>query len=133
MGSKTPGFDLSGKVAIVTGAGRGMGYHIALELAKYGADLVICSRTVSELERVAEEARGFGISAIIHQMDICRASDIERMVDESVKAFGHIDILVNNAGVNIPQWAVEVTEDAWDKIMAVNLTASSSVPRRWER
>jgi 2-deoxy-D-gluconate 3-dehydrogenase len=54
-------------------------------------------------------------------MDICQTSDIERMVDESVKAFGHIDILVNNAGVNIPQWAVDVTEDAWDKIMAVNL------------
>lgn len=124
MGSRRSNFqdfDLSGKVAIVTGAGRGMGYHIALALAKYGADLVVCSRTVSELEKVAEEARGFGISAVIQQMDICRASDIEGMVEQSVKAFGHIDILVNNAGVNIPQWAVDVTEEAWDKIMAVNL------------
>jgi len=124
MGSKRvefPDFDLSGKVAIVTGAGRGMGYDITLALAKYGADLVVCSRTVSELERVAEEARGLGSSAMIHQIDICRTSDIERMVEESVKAFGHIDILVNNAGVNIPQWAVDVTEEAWDKIMAVNL------------
>lgn len=114
-------FDLSGKVAIVTGAGRGMGCHIALALAKYGADLVVCSRTISELEKVAEEARGFGSSVMIHQMDICRNSEIERMVEESVKALGHIDILVNNAGVNIPQWAVEITEDAWDKIMATNL------------
>ena len=124
MGSKRANFqdfDLSGKVAIVTGAGRGMGYHIALALAKYGADLVVCSRTVSELEKVAEEARVFGSNAVIQQMDICQTSEIERMVDESVKAFGHIDILVNNAGVNIPQWAVDVTEDAWDKIMAVNL------------
>ena len=124
MGSRSANFqdfDLSGKVAIVTGAGRGIGYHIALALAKYGADLVVCSRTVSELEKVAEEARGLGSRVVIHQMDICRTSDIERMVEESVKAFGHIDILVNNAGVNIPQWAVEVTEDAWDKIMAVNL------------
>jgi len=124
MGSKRvefPDFDLSGKVAIVTGAGRGMGYDITLALAKYGADLVVCSRTVSELERVAEEARGLGSIAMIHQIDICRTSDIERMVEESVKAFGHIDILVNNAGVNIPQWAVDVTEEAWDKIMAVNL------------
>ena len=124
MGSRSANFqdfDLSGKVAIVTGAGRGIGYHIALALAKYGADLVVCSRTVSELERVAEEARGFGSNALIQQMDICQTSDIERMVEESVKAFGHIDILVNNAGVNIPQWAVDVTEEAWDKIMAVNL------------
>jgi len=124
MGSKRvefPDFDLSGKVAIVTGAGRGMGYHIALALAKYGADLVVCSRTISELERVAEEAKGFGRRVVILQMDICRTSDIERMVEGSVKAFGHIDILVNNAGVNIPQWAVDVTEEVWDKIMATNL------------
>ncbi len=114
-------FDLSGKVAIVTGAGRGMGYCIALALAKYGSDLVVCSRTASDLERVAEEARGFGGAVLIQQMDICRNSEIERMVEESVEAFGHIDILVNSAGVNIPQWAVDVTEDAWDKIMATNL------------
>ena len=114
-------FDLTGKVAIVTGAGRGMGYHIALALARYGSDLVVCSRTVSELEMVAAKARHFGRTVLIHQMDICRNSEIEGMVQKSVNAFGHIDILVNNAGVNIPQWAVEVTEDAWDKVTNVNL------------
>ncbi len=114
-------FDLSGKMAIVMGAGRGMGYQISLALARYGSDLVVCSRTISELEMVAEEARGFGRTVLVQQMDICRNSEIERMVEESVEAFGHIDILVNSAGVNIPQWAVDVTEDAWDKIMATNL------------
>jgi len=114
-------FDLSGKVAIVTGAGRGMGYHMALALAKYGADLVICSRTLSELEKVREQIEKIGRRVLIQQMDICNISEIQAMVEESVKAFGHLDILVNNAGVNVPQWAVDVTEDAWDKIMDTNL------------
>jgi len=114
-------FDLSGKVAIVTGAGRGMGYHMALALAKYGADLVICSRTLSELEEVREQIEKIGRRVLIQQMDICNISEIQAMVEKSVKAFGHLDILVNNAGVNVPQWAVDVTEDAWDKIMDTNL------------
>ncbi len=69
-------FDLSGKVAIVTGAGRGMGYHIALALAKYGADLVVCSRTVSELERVGAEIEKFGRRVLIQQMDVTRIPEI---------------------------------------------------------
>ncbi|MGZ3537550.1 MAG: SDR family NAD(P)-dependent oxidoreductase [Thermodesulfobacteriota bacterium] len=100
-------FDLSGKVAIVTGAGRGMGYHIALALAKYGADIVVCSRTVSELKRVGAEIEKLRRKALIQQVDVTKVSEIHAMVERSVKAFGHIDILVNNAGVNITQWAVE--------------------------
>jgi len=114
-------FDLSGKVAIVTGAGRGMGYHIALALAKYGANLVICSRTISELERTKEEIEKFGRRVLIQGMDVRKIPEIDAMVEESVKTLGHIDILVNNAGINIPQWAVDVTEEAWDKIIDTNL------------
>jgi NAD(P)-dependent dehydrogenase (short-subunit alcohol dehydrogenase family) len=118
-----PEFDLSGKVAVVTGAGRGMGYHFAMALARYGADLVICSRTRSELEKVAEEARGLGRRVLVQPMDVLKNPEIRRMVDKAVKEFGKIDILVNNAGLNVPQWAEEVTEEAWDRVMNTNLRA----------
>ena len=114
-------FDLSGKVAIVTGAGRGMGYSMALALARYGADLVICSRTTSELEKVENEIKEIGRRVLIQRMDVTKISDIHAMVEASLKTFGRIDILINNAGVNVPQWAVDVTEEAWDKIMNTNL------------
>jgi len=116
-----PEFDLSGKVAIVTGAGRGMGYHTALALAKYGADIVICSRTLSELERVGEEIEKIGRKVLIQQVDIRNISEIHSMVNASIKLFDRIDILINNAGINIPQWAVDVTEEAWDKVIDTNL------------
>jgi len=118
-----PEFDLSGKVAIVTGAGRGMGYHFALALARYGADLVICSRTISELEKTKEEIEKLGRKALIQKVDVLRIPEIYSMVEEVVKAFSHIDILVNNAGVNIPQWAVDVNEEAWDRVIDTNLKA----------
>jgi 2-deoxy-D-gluconate 3-dehydrogenase len=114
-------FDLSGKVAIVTGAGRGMGYHIALALARYGSDLVICSRTISELEKTDGEIETLGRKVLIQRMDVSKIPEIHAMVEESVKAFGHIDILINNAGVNVPQWAIDVTEETWDKIIDTNL------------
>ena len=122
---KTPfsEFDLSGKVAIVTGAGRGMGSHIALALAKFGADIVVCSRTVPELKKVSAEIEKIGRRALIHEMDVTKVSEIHAMVEQAVNAFGHIDILVNNAGVNITQWAVDVTEEAWDRVLDTNLKA----------
>jgi len=116
-----PEFDLSGKVAIVTGAGRGLGYHIALALARYGADLVVCSRTVSELEKVKSAIEGLGRRAVIKPFDARNTSEVQGVVEGALKAFHRIDILVNNAGTNIPQWAVDVTEEAWDAIMDINL------------
>jgi NAD(P)-dependent dehydrogenase (short-subunit alcohol dehydrogenase family) len=116
-----PEFDLSGKVAIVTGAGRGMGYHIALALARYGADLAVCSRTRSELDQLGAEAEKLGRRVLVHPLDVRDLPAIQAMVDETVKTFGRIDILVNNAGVNAPQWATEVTEEAWDKVIDTNL------------
>jgi NAD(P)-dependent dehydrogenase (short-subunit alcohol dehydrogenase family) len=114
-------FDLSGRVAIVTGAGRGMGYHIALALARYGADLVICSRTVSELEKLGTEIQELGRRVFIKKVDIKKVPDIDAMVNDGVDFFGHIDILINNAGVNRPQWAEDVTEENWDNVMETNL------------
>jgi len=116
-----PEFDLSGKVAVVTGAGRGMGYHISLALARYGADIVICSRTLSELEKLGDEAEKLGRKVLIQQMDVTKLPEVHAMVETSIKTFDHIDILVNNAGLNIPQWAEEVTEEAWDKVFDINL------------
>ena len=117
-------FDLSGKVAIVTGAGRGMGYHIALALARYGADLVVCSRTVSELEKVGAQIEKLGRRVLIQKMDVTNIPEIHSMVEAAVKTFGRIDLLVNNAGLNIPQWAEEVTEEAWDRVFDINLKGS---------
>jgi NAD(P)-dependent dehydrogenase (short-subunit alcohol dehydrogenase family) len=116
-----PEFDLSGKVAIVTGAGRGMGRYMALDLARYGADLVLCSRTLSELEQVGSEVEALGRKALVVQTDVGRITEIERMTTMAVERFGRIDILVNNAGMNVPQWAEEVTEEAWDRIMNINV------------
>jgi NAD(P)-dependent dehydrogenase (short-subunit alcohol dehydrogenase family) len=116
-----PEFDLSNKVAIVTGAGRGMGYPISLALARYGADLVVCSRTLSELEKLRNEAEKLGRKVLVCPMDVTKQTDIHGMVQKSVETFGHIDILVNNAGLNIPQWAEEVTEEAWDRVFDINL------------
>jgi NAD(P)-dependent dehydrogenase (short-subunit alcohol dehydrogenase family) len=114
-------FDLSGKIALVTGAGRGIGYHTALALAKYGAELIVTSRTVPELENVAEAIRNMGRQAVIQPVDITEVNQIRSMVDTAKEAFGRIDILVNNAGINRPQPAVDVTEENWDRIMDTNL------------
>lgn len=119
--TKCSEFDLTGKVAVVTGAGRGLGRHMALALSRYGSDLVICSRTISELEQVAEEAEGFGRKVMVRQADVTKVTETNRMVEEAEKSFGHLDILVNNAGINIPQWAEEVTEEAWDRVLDINL------------
>lgn len=114
-------FDLSGKVAVVTGASRGMGREISLALAKYGADIVVCDILLSELEQVGKEIESLGRRALVRKMDVTKIPEIQAMVDAAVNAFGHIDILVNNAGINIPQSAEDVTEEAWDRIFNINL------------
>ncbi len=116
-----PEFDLSGKVAVVTGAGRGMGRYMALDLARYGADVVLCSRTLSELEQVRDEVAALGRKALVVPTDVGIIAEIERMTAMAVERFGRIDILVNNAGMNVPQWAEEVTEEAWDRVMNINV------------
>jgi NAD(P)-dependent dehydrogenase (short-subunit alcohol dehydrogenase family) len=116
-------FDLTGKVAMVTGAGRGMGSHIAQTLARYGADLIICSRTEVELEQVAEKIRGINRKVMICPVDLTRVESLAHMVEACEAHMGGIDILVNNAGINIPQSAEDVTVEAWDQIMDINLKA----------
>ena len=114
-------FDLTGKVAIVTGASRGLGYQFSLALAKYGADLVVCSRTLSDLDELADEINDLGRNALKLQMDVTSLMDANNMVETVIDRYGYIDILVNNAGMNIPQWAEEVTESNWDLVVNTNL------------
>ena len=74
-----------------------------------------------ELEKLEAEIKKIGRRVLIQRVDVTKVMDVHVMVEETVKTFGHIDILVNNAGINIPQWAVDVTEEAWDKINNTNL------------
>lgn len=116
-------FDLTGKVAMVTGAGRGMGAHIAQTLSRYGADLIICSRTEAELQQVAEKIRTENRKVMTCPVDLTRIELLPGLVEACEAQMGGIDILVNNAGINIPQPAEEVTAEAWDQIMNINLKA----------
>ncbi len=117
-----PEFSLTDKVALVTGASRGIGRYLAAGLARYGADLIITGRTVSQLEEAAQEIRQQGRRCLVVPMDITRKADIEKGVEQAFRHFGRIDILVNNAGINIPKPALEVTEEDWRRVIDSNLT-----------
>jgi NAD(P)-dependent dehydrogenase (short-subunit alcohol dehydrogenase family) len=114
-------FDLVGKVAIVTGAGRGIGKSIALGLAQYGTDVVICSRSERELDQVAEEVSNFGRKALVIPADLSEMSVLDKIVGETRKALGRIDVLVNNAGSLVISPALEANEKDWDLVMSMNV------------
>jgi 2-deoxy-D-gluconate 3-dehydrogenase len=114
-------FDLSGKVMIVTGAGRGIGKAIARMAAEAGGDLALGSRTVSELEAVAGELGPLGRRIVCLPLDVCDQASIDAFVAGVLKTFGRIDVLVNNAGTNRLKPALEVTEEDWDLIIDTNL------------
>jgi len=115
-------FSLEGKVAVVTGGSRGIGRATALAFAQAGADVVVASRKLPDLELVAEEIRGMGRKAIAVAAHVGRMEEIQGLVETVVSQFGRIDVLVNNAGTNVI-WmpALEVEERAWDSIMNLNL------------
>ena len=121
--TEQPEFDLSGKTAMVTGAGRGLGKAFALALARYGADVAICSRTTAEIEQTAAEIEDLGRRVYFQAVDVTNRAAVESWVQSCRREFGRVDILVNNAGINIPQWALDVTEEAWDSIIEVNQKA----------
>lgn len=117
-------FDLSGRVAIVTGTSRGLGQYMARALAKAGADLVLTSRTRESLRAFETEMKALGRRALSLELDVRNQESIERMAAEAEKAFGHLDILVNNAGCNIRKPALDVTWDDWNLILDTNLRGS---------
>jgi NAD(P)-dependent dehydrogenase (short-subunit alcohol dehydrogenase family) len=135
-------FDLTGKVAIVTGTSRGLGQYFARALAKAGADLVITSRTAESLRPFQTEMEALGRRVLALPLDVRDRTSIETMVTQAAAHFGHIDILVNNAGCNVRKPALDVTWDDWNLILETNLRGSffvaqavarHMIPRRYGR
>jgi NAD(P)-dependent dehydrogenase (short-subunit alcohol dehydrogenase family) len=117
-----PDFSLDGKVALVTGGSRGIGKATALGFARFGADVAIASRTLPDLEAVAEEIRGLGRKALPVAAHIGRMEQIKNLVQTVHKEFGRIDILVNDAGTSPAlSGMIDIEERLWDSIMNLNL------------
>jgi NAD(P)-dependent dehydrogenase (short-subunit alcohol dehydrogenase family) len=119
-----PLFDLSGRVALVTGTSRGLGQYMARALARAGADLAITSRSKDSLAAFAEEIRALGREVFCVELDVRDHGSIQSAVTAIETHFGHIDILVNNAGCNIRKPALDVTWDDWNTILDTNLRGS---------
>jgi NAD(P)-dependent dehydrogenase (short-subunit alcohol dehydrogenase family) len=115
-------FSLKSKVALITGASRGIGQAIALAYAEHGADLALASRKLPDLEKVAQQIKEKGQRAVAIAAHAGRMEEIQTLVKKAVEEFGRIDILVNNAGAN-PSIApaIEIDERAWDSVMNLNL------------
>ncbi len=115
-------FSLEGKVALVTGGSRGIGRAFALGLAQAGADVVVASRKLSDLEKVSEEIRGLGRRSLAVAAHVAKMDQIKDLVSKVKDEFGKIDILVNNAATNpVMDHALDIEERAWDTIMNLNL------------
>jgi NAD(P)-dependent dehydrogenase (short-subunit alcohol dehydrogenase family) len=117
-------FDLTGKVAVVTGTSRGLGQIFARTLAKAGADLVMTSRHRDHLLPFGKEMAALGRRVISLELDVRDHASIQKMAADAEAAFGHLDILVNNAGCNVRKPALEVTWDDWNLILDTNLRGS---------
>ncbi|MBZ0254747.1 glucose 1-dehydrogenase [bacterium] len=114
-------FDLTGKVALVTGTSRGLGQYMGRALAKAGADLIITSRTLDSLKPFQDEIEALGRKAFAVELDVTKQESITSAVDKAVQHYGKIDILVNNAGCNRRKPAMDVTWDDWNFVLDANL------------
>ena len=122
LGTVTNRFDLSGKVALVTGGSRGLGRAMALAFADSGADVVVASRKLANCESVAAQVEAKGRSALALACNVGRWDELDGLADAAYDAFGRVDVLVNNAGMSLLYGdVVEVTEAMWDKVVALNL------------
>ncbi|MBR5421602.1 MAG: SDR family oxidoreductase [Lachnospiraceae bacterium] len=123
-------FDLSGQVAIVTGASGGLGVQMAKALANQGANIVCLARRKEMIDAVAKEiSEEFGVKAIGVKCDITDTANVEAAVDEVMKAFGRIDILINNAGTGAVANAEDVTDEQFENEMQIDLFGSFKVAR----
>ncbi|MBI5583139.1 MAG: glucose 1-dehydrogenase [Deltaproteobacteria bacterium] len=114
-------FDLTGKVALVTGASKGLGKALAVGLAKAGADLALCARNPDDLETARGEVGKYGSRVEHFTLDVLDAQKVQETTEAVLQTFGRIDILVNNAGINIRKPVLELTEDDWDRVLSTNL------------
>jgi len=114
-------FDLSGKVAVVTGASRGLGQYLARALARAGADLVVTARKKEDTDAFTDEIRSMGRRAAGLALDVRDEASIRRLGDDAPAAFGAVDILVNNAGCNVRKPALDVSWDDWNTVLDTNL------------
>ena len=115
--------EIKGQVAIVTGAGRGIGRATAMELARQGADVVIAELDQVGAKRTAEEVGAVGRRAVVVPTDVTSRADLRAMVDRAKAELGRIDILVNNAGIYRAATTLDITEEHWDAIMTTNAKA----------
>jgi dehydrogenase/reductase SDR family protein 4 len=115
-------FRLDGKVAVVTGSSRGIGKSIVTEMARAGAKVVVSSRRLEACEAVRDMLRAEGLEAMACACHAGRKEDLERLIDQTLQAYGRIDICVSNVGVNPKMGSLsEINEDVWDKIFDTNL------------
>ena len=123
-------FDLSGKTALITGGGRGLGKAMARAFAQAGADIMISSRTEEELRAAAAEiSEGLDVRVEWMAADMVEREQVDRLASETLSRLGRVDILVNNAGSNIPQPIDEISDDDWDRIVELNLSSCMRLTR----
>ncbi len=112
---------LENKIAIVTGAGRGIGKETAIDFAMEGADVVLVSRSGKELSEVASEIKKIGTKVLIATGDIAKEDDVARVFEKTISEFGRVDIVVANAGIHLRKSVIDTTTEEWDEMMAINL------------
>jgi NAD(P)-dependent dehydrogenase (short-subunit alcohol dehydrogenase family) len=115
-----PLFDFTGKVALVTGGSRGLGYQMVKAFAQRGADVIIASRKLENCEKVADEVRALGRKALAISAHVGKWPECDRLIEEAYAAFGRVDILVNNAGMSPRMPSHEVTEQLFDSVVNLN-------------
>lgn len=114
-------FDLKDKIALVTGARRGMGKSHAIALASQGAKVVVTDIDEKECQTVADEIKSKGGEAIALKLDVSNKAEVDAVFNEVIKQYGRLDILVNNAGIYQPKPALEITEEDWDRMIDIDL------------
>ncbi len=116
-------FDLTGKVALVTGASSGLGRHMAITLARAGARVALAARRIDKLEALAAEIAAFDGRALPVAMDVTDSGSVTRAIAEAETELGALAVCVNNAGIALKENIAEIDDDAWSKTMATNLWA----------
>lgn len=126
-------FDLTGRVAVVTGASSGLGSQMALGFAKQGADLVIMARRLNRLEDMAEKVRAYGVRCLPIQCDVTDTDAVNKAAKEAVEYFGKVDILVNNAGASRNAGVLEMDDEDWNFTLQADLTSVFKVTRAFAK